>query len=466
MTQLGLVGLALSYALSLTSMVSGVMNAFTETEREMIAVERVGEYIREIQVEKIDGDPPPYGWPTQGVIEFKDVVLKYSDRPSAAAALNGVSFSTHSGERVGVVGRTGAGKSSLLHALLRTRRLQAGAVTVDNVPLSTMHLHALRSRIGVIPQEPFIFTGTVRENTDPLRIHTDAEISRALERCGAAGEAFALACPAAALSRGQRQLLCLARALLQRAKFHDRDVEISGALERCGAAGEAFALACPAAALSRGQRQLLCLARALLQRAKLDCIHSYRDVEISRALERCGAAGERFALACPAAALSRGQRQLLCLARALLQRAKRAKVCCLYNYLPYIHTDAEISRALERCGAAGEAFALACPAAALSRGQRQLLCLARALLQRAKVLLIDEATANLDQETERLILDALKCSFAGATVLFVAHRVLGVLECARVLVLAQGKVQEYAPPDELLADPTSQLYRLVHAHEE
>lgn len=75
-----------------------------------------------------------------------------------------------------------------------------------------------RSRIGVIPQEPFIFTGTVRENTDPLRIHTDAEISRALERCGAAGEAFALACPAAALSRGQRQLLCLARALLKRAK--------------------------------------------------------------------------------------------------------------------------------------------------------------------------------------------------------------------------------------------------------
>ncbi|XP_026752373.2 uncharacterized protein LOC113512651 [Galleria mellonella] len=218
----GLVGLAISYALSMTSMLSNVLNSFTETEREMIAVERIGEYIKQVESEKVDGESPPYGWPSQGVIEFENVYLKYNGRENGPAALDDLSFSTWPGEKLAVIGRTGAGKSSLLHAILRLVPLAGGRVLVDGVDVTTLHLHALRSRIGVIPQEPFIFAGSVRDNVDPLRAHADADVWRALDACGARALAAApagLAAPARHLSRGHAQLLCLARALLQRPKI-------------------------------------------------------------------------------------------------------------------------------------------------------------------------------------------------------------------------------------------------------
>ncbi|XP_062527496.1 ATP-binding cassette sub-family C member 10 isoform X2 [Bombyx mori] len=217
----GLVGLAISYALSMTSMLSNVLNSFTETEREMIAVERVGEYIRQVEIESVDGESPPYGWPSHGVVEFDDVHLNYSVRERATAALCGVSFTSWAGEKLGVVGRTGAGKSSLLAALLRLAPLSRGTVRVDGVDVHKLHLHSLRSRIGVIPQEPFIFSGSIRENVDPLRQYSETEVWRALEACGVRDAVSArggLHHSAASLSRGHAQLLCLTRALLQRAK--------------------------------------------------------------------------------------------------------------------------------------------------------------------------------------------------------------------------------------------------------
>nr|XP_026483882.1 ABC transporter C family member 13 isoform X1 [Vanessa tameamea] len=217
----GLVGLAISYALSMTSMLSNVLNAFTETEREMIAVERVGEYITQIESEKVEGVAPPYGWPSHGVISFEDVYLKYGTGEQSEAALRGLTFASRPSERLAVVGRTGAGKSSLLRAVLRLAPCSAGRVLVDGVDVSTLHLHALRSRIGIIPQEPFIFTGSIRENVDPLRQYLDAEVWRALEACGARDAVVSrggLAAPALGVSRGHAQMLCLVRALLQRAK--------------------------------------------------------------------------------------------------------------------------------------------------------------------------------------------------------------------------------------------------------
>ncbi|XP_049867954.1 uncharacterized protein LOC126368123 [Pectinophora gossypiella] len=217
----GLVGLAISYALSMTSMLSNVLNAFTETEREMIAVERVGEYIKQVESEETDGETPPYGWPSQGVITFDDVYLKYSGKENGSMALQGVTFSTFPGEKLGVVGRTGAGKSSLLAALLRLAAPARGRLLLDGVDLASLTLRALRSRIGMIPQEPFIFSGTVRENVDPLQQYHDAEVWRALDACGlrpALQARGGLGAAAAGLSRGRAQLLCLARAVLQRAK--------------------------------------------------------------------------------------------------------------------------------------------------------------------------------------------------------------------------------------------------------
>ncbi|CAG4948573.1 unnamed protein product [Colias eurytheme] len=219
----GLVGLAISYALSMTSMLGAVLNSFTETEREMIAVERLAEYIRQVKCEEIDGDHPPYGWPSHGVISFEDVYLNYSENGSnASGALRGVTFSSHPGERLGVVGRTGAGKSSLLRALLRLAPCSGGRVLIDDVDVASLHLHSLRSRIGIIPQEPFIFSGTIRENIDPLQQYLDEEVWRALDACSATELVMAkggLGSYADNLSRGHKQLLCLVRALLQRAKI-------------------------------------------------------------------------------------------------------------------------------------------------------------------------------------------------------------------------------------------------------
>ncbi|CAH2076394.1 unnamed protein product, partial [Iphiclides podalirius] len=151
----GLVGLAISYALSMTSMLSNVLNAFTETEREMIAVERVGEYITQVEGEKLDGDPPPYGWPSHGVISFEDVYLNYNGERTSAA-LCGVRFACRPGERLAVAGRTGAGKSSLLRALLRLAAPASGRVLVDGVDIATLHLQ--RPQVGkllhLIAQSP------------------------------------------------------------------------------------------------------------------------------------------------------------------------------------------------------------------------------------------------------------------------------------------------------------------------
>ncbi|VVD04602.1 unnamed protein product [Leptidea sinapis] len=211
----GLVGLAISYALSMTSMLSNVLNAFTETEREMIAVERVGEYIEQVKSEKVEGESPPYGWPTHGVISFEDVYLNYSESSTRSPALRGVSFSSHPGERVAVVGRTGAGKSSLLRAILRLTPARSGRVLIDDVDVST-------SRISIIPQEPFIFTGNIRDNVDPLRQYLDIDVWRALDACGVRDAVVArggLHAAADKLARGHRQLLCLVRAILQRAKI-------------------------------------------------------------------------------------------------------------------------------------------------------------------------------------------------------------------------------------------------------
>lgn len=216
----GFVGLALSYALSVTSLLSGLVTAFTETEKEMVSVERADQYIRGVEEEPRTGDTlPPFGWPFSGVVRFVDVCLRY--REGLPLALRGVSFECSAGAKVGVVGRTGAGKSSLLRALFRVAPLESGHIYVDGVDISGVDPHHVRSRLAIIPQDPFVFTGSVRANVDPFDRYPDAQLWKALERCHVGSTVSALGGLEAPvgdcgrrLSVGQRQLLCLARALL------------------------------------------------------------------------------------------------------------------------------------------------------------------------------------------------------------------------------------------------------------
>uniref|UniRef100_G1PXL2 ATP-binding cassette sub-family C member 10 n=1 Tax=Myotis lucifugus TaxID=59463 RepID=G1PXL2_MYOLU len=225
----GLVGLSLSYALSLTGLLSGLVSSFTQTETMLVSVERLEEYSCDLPQEP-QGQPrqKPHqlgtGWLTQGSVEFQDVVLVY--RPGLPNALDGVTFCVQPGEKLGIVGRTGSGKSSLLSVLFRLLEPSAGRVLLDGVDTSQLALAELRSQLAIIPQEPFLFSGTVRENLDPRGLYEDRALWQALEQChlsevigsmgGLDGE---LGEGGRSLSLGQRQLLCLARALLTDAKI-------------------------------------------------------------------------------------------------------------------------------------------------------------------------------------------------------------------------------------------------------
>ncbi|KAH8412794.1 hypothetical protein KR009_005755, partial [Drosophila setifemur] len=224
-TNPGLVGLCISYALSITGQLGDLLHAVAETEQELVAVERVDQYLQlEDEQNALGSADPPFGWPTQGVLKFQEVQLSY--REHLAPALKGITFQTEAFERIGLVGRTGAGKTSVLSALLRVASLTQGEIQLDQVNLKTLALSVLRERIGVITQEPFLFEGTVRENLDPRHGFYDSEIWHAIKNSAAAtrlvqqlgGLDGKVETCGNNLSAGQRQLLCLGRALLKNAK--------------------------------------------------------------------------------------------------------------------------------------------------------------------------------------------------------------------------------------------------------
>lgn len=140
-------------------------------------------------------------------------------------SLCNVDFQTTPCERIGIVGRTGAGKSSILASLLRVVPLYRGRITIDTADIATLPLHVMRSRIAIVPQEPFLFSGTIRENLDPRALHLDSEIWSAINNCLATplvqvlgGLNGRLDVGGSNLSAGQKQLLCLSRALLRKSK--------------------------------------------------------------------------------------------------------------------------------------------------------------------------------------------------------------------------------------------------------
>ncbi|XP_039915648.1 ATP-binding cassette sub-family C member 10 isoform X1 [Hirundo rustica] len=220
----GLVGLALSYALSVTNLLSGLIASFTHTEIMMVSVERTEEYTTDVPTEPQDKlVQVSADWPREGLVEFQRVVLAY--RAGLPNALDGVSFTVYPGEKLGIVGRTGSGKSTLFLALFRMVEMKSGHIFLDGVDSQLVGLEELRSRLAIIPQDPFLFSGSIRENLDPQGKRTDAELREVLEQCHLwdavtqmGGLDSELGERGKSLSVGQRQLVCLARALLTQAK--------------------------------------------------------------------------------------------------------------------------------------------------------------------------------------------------------------------------------------------------------
>ena len=247
-----LAGFALGFALQYSTAVTWTARNYANVELSMNAVERVNEYSNIPIEDQSSSVKAPAAWPAEGRLEVSNLVAGYA--PELPPVLKGLSFNVEKNQRIGVVGRTGAGKSSLTLALFRFLEAREGSIHIDGIDISKVSLYDLRSRLAIIPQDPVLFSGTVRSNLDPFDNHSNSELFDALSRVHLINSTGATShdepnttestCTTPTpptppysntnifqsltsrisegglnLSQGQRQLLCLARAIVSRPKI-------------------------------------------------------------------------------------------------------------------------------------------------------------------------------------------------------------------------------------------------------
>ncbi|KAI0137590.1 putative ATP-binding cassette transporter protein [Hypoxylon sp. NC0597] len=320
-----LAGFGMAFALEFSGHVMWTIRHYANVELEMNAAERIVEYT-ELPTESLEGKSPPAAWPTEGRVEVNDLVVSYaSDLPPV---LKGLNFTVERNERIGVVGRTGAGKSSLTLALFRFLEARSGSIYIDGLDISKIKLHDLRSRLAIIPQDPVLFSGTIRSNLDPFDNHTDAELFDSLARVH----------------------------LISNDEIENGNPNPNG---------------------------------------------NSSEPTISST-----------GTSTPASSASSRKKKNINIFRNLLSPISEGGLN-------------------------------------LSQGQRQLLCLARAIVSRPKVMVLDEATSAVDMTTDALIQRSIREEFGDSTLIVIAHRLSTIADFDRILVLSDGKVAEYGSPREL-----------------
>ncbi len=228
----GTAGLVLTYAATFTENVMWLAQVYAIIQQNLNSVERIAEYT-EVDQEYLEPRKKaaallPAQWPARGGVEFAGYTTRYA--PELGPVLKDISFEAEPGRRVAIVGRTGAGKSTLALALIRGLEAEEGRIEIDGVDIASLSLERLRQAVTVVPQDPTLFSGSIRDNLDPVGQHTEEEILSILRTVRlsesvdenasseTAERSFGPEHPAEALSRGQRQLLCIARALLRRSR--------------------------------------------------------------------------------------------------------------------------------------------------------------------------------------------------------------------------------------------------------
>jgi len=216
-------GLAISNVLQMLVFLNMMVKAFNEARSQTVAVQCTLHYIKNTQSEKKNGKVKLVyqDWPPSGKIKFQDAVMSYF--PDSAPVLKGVSFTIQPGEKIGIVGRTGSGKSSLIMALFRLVELSKGSIYIDGLDISRLGLAQLRSSLSIIPQDPVMFKGTLKSNLDPFEEFEDEELWAALRTCRldreVASYPLGLLHPVdengCNISLGQKQMFCLVRAVLR-----------------------------------------------------------------------------------------------------------------------------------------------------------------------------------------------------------------------------------------------------------
>jgi ABC-type multidrug transport system fused ATPase/permease subunit len=332
----GAAGLAMTYAVTFTENVLWFVRLYATNEQNMNAVERIKEYLDVDQEAAaiVPENRPAANWPSKGSVEFIGYSTRY--RSDFDLVLRHITFKVLPGEKVGVVGRTGAGKSSLALALFRALEAEAGKILVDDVDIGLIGLQDLRENIVMVPQDPTLFTGTIRSNLDPFGLFTDEEIFTALRRVQLIGA------PSATPSRP-----------------------------------------------STPKPSVSAQSSPAKHSPKASSSTAFSPIEPNSPLE---------------------------------------------NKNIFRNLSSPVAESGTN----------------LSQGQRQLLCLARAMLKNPKVLLMDEATASIDYATDAKIQETIR--EIKNTTITIAHRLQTIIDYDKVLVLDKGEVVEFGDPWHLISD--------------